>query len=370
MRSNTKKRVFIADDSAVTRRIISRILSTESDYLRVIGTAPNGKVALEKLKLPKYEADVIIIDIVMPEMDGIELIHNLMLTAPTPVVAISAFRGKKEINTALSRLGVEVFESGAVQFVSKPNSKIKGDDKRFERQLLKTATSLASVNLVKSFTNYKFQSYLKDEEFVKDEILESKASIIRSVNNTNRIIIIGASAGGPKAISLILSQFKPKSPPIIVVQHMPKVMMLPWCQRLQKLFPRLNICIAKDGEKIRPNRIYVAPGGYHCAVDESKSIKLLKGEKINFVVPAIDITFSSAAENYRENVLGILLTGMGNDGFEGAKVIKKHGGVIFAEHESTAVIHSMPKSVIKGKLADRVIPLHKIPAVLRLNNWL
>ena len=151
---------------------------------------------------------------------------------------------------------------------------------------------------------------------------------------------------------------------------MPKVMMLPWCQRLQKLFPRLNIGIANDGEKIRPNRIYVAPGGFHCAVDESKSIKLLEGEKINFVVPAVDITFSTAAENYKNNVLGIVLTGMGNDGFKGSREIKKHGGVIFAEHESTSVIHSMPNAVIKSKLADRIIPLHKIPAVLRLNGWM
>ncbi len=370
MKTKTKIRIFIADDSAVARQKITQILSNEGNHMKVIGSAPDGKVALEKLKLPKYEADVIIVDIVMPEMDGIGLIKAIMNNFPTPVVAISAFKDKKDINKALFRLGIEVFESGAVQFVSKPNSKIKGDDKRFVRQLIKTVTSLAGVNLIKSFTTYKSQFYPKDEELVQEEILDSKVSIIRSVEDTRRIIIIGASAGGPKAISYLLSQFKVDSPPIIVIQHMPKEMMLPWCQRLQKSFPKLNIRIARDGEKIRPNRVYVAPGGFHCAIDGSKSIKLIEGEKVNFVVPAIDITFASAAENYGSNVLGLVLTGMGNDGFKGAKSIKKHGGIIIAEHESTSVIHAMPKAVIKGKLADRVVPLHKIPAVLRINNWM
>jgi len=367
---NNKIRVFIVDDSAVTRQSISRILSNESEYLHVIGTAPNGRVALEKLKHPKYEADVIIVDIVMPEMDGIEFINRTMTTSPTPIVAISAFKGKKDINSALTKLGVEVFESGAVQFVGKPDSRIKGDISRFERHLIKTVTSLAGVNLIKSFTTYKPQSYLRDEEFVQDEVLDSKTSIIRSVKNTDRIIVIGASAGGPKAISLLLSQFKTISPAIIIVQHMPKEMMLPWSLRLQKSFPKLKIGIAKDGEKIRQNRIYIAPGGFHCAIDGGRVIKILEGEKINFVVPAVDVTFSTAAENYGSNVLGIVLTGMGNDGSKGARVIKKHGGVVFAEHESTSVIDSMPNSVIKRKLTDRVIPLHKITAVLRINGWM
>ena len=137
MNDSNKIRTFITDDSAVARQNIIHILEKEKKLIKIIGTAPNGKVALEKLKLPKYESDVIIVDMVMPEMDGVELIRNIMTKFPTPIVSISAFKSKKEIVKALTRLGSEVFDSGAVEFVRKPDSSIKGDYNRLERQLKK-----------------------------------------------------------------------------------------------------------------------------------------------------------------------------------------------------------------------------------------
>ena len=119
-----------------------------------------------------------------------------------------------------------------------------------------------------------------------------------------------------------------------------------------------------------PNRIYIAPGGKHCGVKRDKTFHLFVGERINFVIPAIDVTFIDAANVYKQNVLGVVLTGMGRDGFLGAKKIQAVGGKIFAEHESTCVIPSMPKAIIEGKYADEVVPLHNIPVIIRKYGWI
>ncbi len=360
-----KIKVFIVDDSAVARQYITQVLEKEGEIFEIVGSAVNGPMALEKLKLEKYESDVVIVDMVMPEMDGIEVIKNIVKKFPTPIVAISAFRNKEEVNNSLAKLGMELFESGVVDFVKKPDSTLSNDNNRFERQLIKALQSQAHVNLDRSFTKIVSKTVVEPEIVTRDE-----ARILsRLVDNNSRIIIIGASTGGPKAISFLLSQLPPTSPPIIIVQHMPKEMMHSWCKRLQDSYPGLNINIAQDNEKIVANRIYLAPGGLHLAIDQRKAINLYEGSKVNFVSPAIDITFAKAAEVYGTNVLGIVLTGMGSDGCEGAREIKNNGGVVFVEHESTSVIYSMPNSVVKADLADKIIPLDKIPAVLRLNKW-
>ncbi|MCG3218229.1 MAG: chemotaxis-specific protein-glutamate methyltransferase CheB [Candidatus Heimdallarchaeota archaeon] len=360
----SKIRIFIIDDSAVARLTITQIIEKEGAPLEVIGSAPNGFVACQKLDLPKYEADVIITDIVMPEMDGIETIKNIMSKQPTPIIAISALRTEKEITTALSKLGIDLLDSGAVIFVKKPESKNIADQARFERQLLRNIYSQFSVDLIKSFTTLGVPVITEDEPVVEEKI------IIRDDSNANRIIVIGASTGGPKAINYLLTNFPPISPPILIVQHMPKEMTKVWAERLQRMNSKLKISLAKNNTKLKQNNIYVAPGGFHCIITKGKQISLVRGKKVNFVIPAIDVTFNSVAGVYGKNVLGLILTGMGRDGLEGAKTIKSRGGIIFAEHESTSIISSMPNAVINAKKADKVVPLHKMPSMLRLSKWI
>ena len=185
-----------------------------------------------------------------------------------------------------------------------------------------------------------------------------------------RLIIIGASVGGPTAISHLLSEFSTHFPPVIIIQHIFEKMVIPWVNNLQRHFPRLRISIPKSGELIQPDQIYIAEGGKHCEVKYGRKIHSYRGELVNFVIPSIDITFISAAKIYGENVLGIVLTGTGRDGAYGAKKIKESGGTIFAEHESTCVIDSMPKAVIEANLADKVLPLHAIPSNLFVDGWM
>ena len=185
-----------------------------------------------------------------------------------------------------------------------------------------------------------------------------------------KLIIIGTSVGGPTAITLLLSEFSQHFSPVIIVQHMYKEMVTSWSKNLQRHFPSLKIRVPRNKESIKSDHIYIAEGGKHCEVTERREINSYEGERINFVIPSVDVTFMSAARVYGENLLGIILTGTGRDGAYGAKKIKESGGTIFAEHESTCVIDSMPKAVIEAELADKILPIQDIPLMLRKDGWM
>ena len=186
----------------------------------------------------------------------------------------------------------------------------------------------------------------------------------------NKLIIIGASVGGPNAILNILSEFQSHFTPVIIIQHIFKEMVEPWVSNLKNKFPHLNIKIPQDGESIRPHHIYIAEGGKHCKVEKERKFRSYVGDRVNFVIPSSDITFISAAKVYRENLLGIVLTGAGRDGAFGAKKIKEAGGKVFVEHKSTCVVDSMSKAVIDADLADKILPLHMISSTLRKEEWI
>ena len=360
-------KVFLVDDSAVVRHQITKIIVESQRNIEVIGGAPNGKIALLKMALPKYRPDVVLVDAIMPEMDGFETVKHIMDRFPTPVIIVSGL-SKREVNSSLSNLGMSIFESGSVEFVKKPDPLIPNDVNRFKRELLYKITNLSQIDLPRAYAGFDFRTFLQEEE-IKKLIKESKPETITKGFN-DLLLIIGASTGGPRAISLILSKIPKKSPPIIIVQHMPEPMVDPWVKRLQSLYPHLNIKIPVNKEKILSNHVYVAPGGKHCGIRRNKTFHLFKEKRINFVIPAIDVTFIDAANIYKQNVLGVVLTGMGRDGFMGAEKIKAVGGKIFAEHESTCVISSMPKAVIDGKYADEVVPLHNIPMTIQKYGWI
>lgn len=331
----------------------------------VVGTAPNGRIALEKLAIAKYRPNLILMDILMPEMDGFETIGHIMDRFPTPVIIVSSLT-EHDIDKALTNIGMSAFESGAVEFVEKYDPRHPQDRGIFERTLLRKIKTLAKVNLTQVYKSFDFKAFLKDEDLytpIKTPKLEVR-------DYSKNLIAIGASTGGPRAISLILSKLRNKFPPILVIQHMPEQMVRPWVKRLQGLYSWLKIKIPEDGERLQPNKIYVAPGSKHCAVRAGNKIKLYDGDRVNFVIPAIDVAFMSAAEVYGPNMLGIVLTGMGKDGYEGARMIKSLGGRIYIEDESTTVINSMPGAISKAKIADGKIPLHDIPSHLRRHGYI
>ncbi|MHA2174272.1 MAG: chemotaxis-specific protein-glutamate methyltransferase CheB [Candidatus Hodarchaeales archaeon] len=354
-------RVLIVDDSAVARHAISEIVSNSNKRIKVVGTAPSGEVALTKIAIPKYKPDIITMDIMMPEMDGFETIGHIMDRFPTPVIIVSAL-SQKDIDASLSNLGMAAFESGAVEFVKKPGSIDPLENKRFKRELIDKLLNLSQIDLTKTISSFDFKSFLEESDIEEVSVKDEPISIVKKA--CDALIIIGASTGGPRAISLILSKIPSKFPPIVIIQHMPEEMVKQWVERLRSLYPHLHIRIPTNREFIQPNRVYIAPGGKHCAIQDSKRFHIFRGEKVNFLMPSIDVTLVSAVQVYKENIVGIILTGMGKDGYEGAKKIKAAGGKIIAEHKSTCVIYGMPKAVIEGNLVNYAVPLHKIPTVL------
>ncbi|MHA2295619.1 MAG: chemotaxis-specific protein-glutamate methyltransferase CheB [Candidatus Hodarchaeales archaeon] len=362
-----KSKIMVVDDSAVFRRFISVIIKNSGMNLEVVASAPNGTVCLQKMAVPKFKPDLVLMDIMMPEMDGIEAISHIMDLYPTPVIIVSGMT-KKDVDIALSEKGMAIFESGSVEYVKKPDHQLQGDQKRFERELIAKIESLSPVNLQEVYQGFNLESFMRDDER-KDKIVKKSHKTV-SIRHGDKIIIIGASTGGTRAVSLIISKLPVKSPPILVVQHMPEFMPALWAGRLQNLYRHLRIKIVREGEELMPNNIYVTPGKKHCIIEKGKKFKLVTGEKVNYVIPSIDVTFISAARIYKQNVLGIILTGMGKDGTNGANQIKKKGGKIFAEHESTCLVYSMPRNVIEANLVDKILPLHEIPSAILKSGWI
>jgi two-component system chemotaxis response regulator CheB len=350
-------RVLVVDDSAVARHTITNILTKGSERIKIVGTAPNGKIALNKMTIPKYQPDIVTMDIMMPEMDGFETISHIMDRFPLPVVIVSSL-SQKEVDKSISTLGMAALESGYVEFVKKPDPKRSMDETRFKRELVDKIVNFSKMNLTQAIKSFDIDYHLKERPI----LVKKPRRVLREFKD--KIYVIASSTGGTRAIKLILPKVPKKFPPIVIIQHMVEEMVNRWVEGLRDFNPHLNIKIPDDGEYIRPNNVYIAPGGKHCAIREGKRFNIYKGSKINFLMPSADVTFATAADVYGENTLGIILTGMGKDGFEGAKTIKAVKGKIIAEHKSTCVIYGMPKWVIEDELVDSVAPLHKIPELL------
>lgn len=360
-------RVFIVEDSAVTRQQLTRIVDQSKLNAKVVGTAPNGKIALQKMGLRKYKPDIILLDIIMPVMDGFETIKHIMDRFPTPVIIVSGLT-HKEVQKRIKQVGMPFFESGTVEFVKKPVSAVPEDNIRFEGELIRKISSFSQVGLERALSGFDFQSFLASDVVEAPPIDIPPTEVVPRF--AKKLLIIGASTGGPRAISLLLSKLRGMFSPIIIVQHMPEEMVEAWVSRLQRLYPDLNVTLARNGEYLKAGKIYIAPGGKHCFIDSGKKIRLVFGEKVNYVIPAIDVAFESAAPIYKDGLLGVILTGMGKDGMVGAKKIRKNGGKVIAEHESTCVIASMPKAVVDNDSANKVVPLHDIPSTLRSEGWI
>ncbi|MHA2298675.1 MAG: chemotaxis-specific protein-glutamate methyltransferase CheB [Candidatus Hodarchaeales archaeon] len=358
-----KRKIMIVDDSAVFRVYLSRVIENSNQPLEVVTTASNGVNCLHKLAVPRYKPDVVLLDVMMPEMDGIETVDHIMERFPTPVIIVSSMT-QRDVKRLLSNKGMSIFESGTVEFVRKPDASDPDAVRRFERELISKIRSLSPINLQKVFQGFDMKSFMSEEVVIPRKIRPT------SVGHRNKVIIIGASTGGTRAISLILSKFPSKAPPLVIVQHMPEMMTNQWAERLDYLYKHLRITLARDGEQLKPNHVYIAPGGKHLVISEGRRIKLVEGERVNYVIPAIDVTFISAAKTYRQNVLAIVLTGMGKDGTEGAKKIKNMGGRVYTEDESTCVVFSMPRHVIEAKASDKIIPLHNMPVEIRTSTWI
>ncbi len=341
-------RVLVVDDSAFMRKIIINILEASPD-IEIIGKAKNGQEAIEKIT--SLRPDVVTMDVEMPVLDGLQALGYIMSECPTPVIMLSG----AESNQA--DLTLTAFQYGAVDFIQKPSGNISLDMATKKDELIKKVKAAANVAVHKlGFIEEKKVNVHKKEKI--EPVQRTR---------TKKLIIIGSSTGGPRALQQVIP-FLPSNlrAPVLIVQHMPPGFTKSLADRLNSQ-SMLKVREAVDGDILEIGTVYIAPGDFHMIVkqqningDLREVVTLTKTEKVQGVRPSIDVLLNSVAPIFKENTLGVILTGMGSDGTNGIRKLKSEGGKVIAEDESTCVVYGMPRSIIDQKLADHVLPINKI----------
>ncbi|QKG79951.1 protein-glutamate methylesterase/protein-glutamine glutaminase [Tenuifilum thalassicum] len=337
MTSEKLIRVLVVDDSAYIRKVMKQMLE-RSPFIEVVGTAINGVEALEKVK--ELDPDVITLDLIMPVMNGVEFLKNLMPTNPKPVLIAS-------IASENGRMTMDAIEAGALEYIQKPTALATEKIYEITNELIEKVKILAQTRIPKPET----------------AVAEIHNRRLKS-NNRFEIVVIGVSTGGPQALRKIIPLLPTDFPlPICIVQHMPEGYTAIFSNRLNEQ-SKVKVVEATEGMTVEPGKVIIAKAGKHLAItplqNGKKIAKLMAGNASNLYCPAVDVLFRSAAEVYGEKVLGLVLTGMGNDGKEGAAWIKAKGGIVLTEAESTCVVYGMPRSVDEAMLSDERIPLEEI----------
>lgn len=346
-------RVLVVDDSGFFRRRLGEMINA-SDKLEVVGTASNGREAIE-LAL-KLKPDVITMDYEMPVMDGITAVREIMGRCPTPILMFSSLTYEG------ARITLSSLEAGAVDYLPKNFEEISKNSAVLRQKLVERILAVAGARsgaAVAPVEPAPAQPTLAPKPQPKPEPAPTPVSPRRAAGKF-QVVVIGTSTGGPVALQKVLSQLPANFPlPIVLVQHMPASFTAAFAERLDSLC-KISVVEARDGDSLRPGVALLAPGGKQLMIAKGGKIKVLPGdERLNYK-PCVDITFGSAANVFGDKTLAIVLTGMGSDGCEGAKMLKQRGAEVWAQDEATSVIYGMPMAVAKARLADQVLPLLKV----------
>ena len=343
-----KTKILIVDDSPVYRNLLVSAVE-KSGTCEVTGQAANGEQAISAVLQSKPE--LILLDLEMPRMDGFTFLRWLMVNVPLPVIVVSS---KADVHSTFKAL-----ELGAADFLEKPASPERTAD--LERELLRRIEVIAHIPVHKLIARTEL---FRDTRMGLNNSMAAPARQAPRISSKEvRAVMIGASTGGPTAIFSIIPAL-PKEFPISIgiAQHMPSGFTRSFAERLNKL-SKLEVCEAQGGERVVPGMVYIAPGGSHLNF-ESKSGSVFtrlkpKGRDDRYA-PSVDELMISAAAAFNGKVLGVLLTGMGNDGVLGMQKVKSLGGMTVAESEETAVVFGMPREAIAAGAVDRVVPLNGI----------
>lgn len=342
-----KVRVLVVDDSAFNRRTIVKMLESLPN-VEVIGYACDGEEGLRKVI--DLRPDLITLDLEMPRMDGFTLLRIVMQKQPTPIIVVSSRTDDGDVFKAL--------ELGAVEFVPKPSSKVSPMLMDIREELLSKVREVTAANLKNVMAHSAVGSSTKrDAPRKRAPRLDAVAD---AVNNDYRMVVIGSSTGGPPALQNILSAIVDEIPvAFAIAQHMPPGFTRAFAERLNR-FSALHIKEAENGDLVKPGQVLIAPGGMNLeffpkGADVIAKVSEPRGHQR--YLPSVDTLFSSTAAIYGKRLLGVVLTGMGNDGAMGVHAIKNNGGKVIAEAEESCVVFGMPKEAIATGLVDSVIPL-------------
>lgn len=331
-------RVLVVDDSMLFREVLIRGISGDPG-IDVVGAAGDPFEARDKII--DLKPDVMTLDVEMPKMNGIEFLRRLLPQYPIPVVVVSATAGNV----------FDALDAGAVDFVAKPNM----------------SSSMSVSSLINELVvKIKIASMAKVTKTKNPGIAQNssrKAGFQANEDLSRLIIAIGASTGGTEATYDVLKEFPEDMPGIVIVQHMPPVFTRMYAERLNKTC-RLEVKEAADGDVLQPGKVLIAPGDYHMELvkkGRTYSVRCFKGEKVNGHCPSVDVLFNSVMETAGRDALGIILTGMGNDGAKGLLNLRKKGAYTIGQDEKTSIVYGMPMVAYNIGAVAKQLPLQKIP---------
>lgn len=338
--------VLVIDDSAVVRQVLTAVLNEAPD-INVYAAASDPIFAQQHMQ--KKWPDVIVLDIEMPRMDGLTFLRQLMGDKPTPVIICSSLAEKG------AELSLQALAAGAIDIITKPQLGVKDFLLEAKHLLWQTVRAAAGAHI----TRRTRMDAVKPKFAPIDDLVAMAAT-------TDSIVVMGTSTGGTQALEQILSKIPRTCPGIAVVQHMPEKFTAAFAARLNSLC-EVDVKEAETGDRLIPGRVLIAPGGFHLEVQRSGAqyvAKVFRGPSVNRHCPSVDVLFRSAARAAGRNAMGIIMTGMGDDGARGLLEMRQAGCRTIAQDESSCIVFGMPKEAIQLGAAKEVLSLSQIPAVL------
>lgn len=338
--------VLIVDDSAFFRHQIKSIIDGHAE-LSVIGEAAHGQEAIDLAR--KLKPDVITMDYEMPLMDGITAVKEIMKKTPTSILMFSS------LTHAGAKVTLDALEAGALDFLPKGYENVSNPNSKLRKILVEKILAIAKNSRRRISSN---QSQLKSG--TASTAKSGTKSFVNHCRKRPDLIMLGTSTGGPVALQTVLTELPASFPiPILMIQHMPSAFTGAFAERLNTKC-QLSIKEAQDGDNFGPGQVLLAPGGKQMMLAARNKVRILDGdERLNYK-PSVDISFGSAAKFYSNNIVAAVLTGMGSDGKEGARLLKSKGGHIWAQEGRTCVIDGMPSSIVRANLAENIVPLNDI----------
>ena len=334
-------KVLVVDDSAVVRKVMSAILERDPE-IRVIGTAHDPLFAIEKMR--RDWPDVITLDVEMPRMDGITFLGKLMAERPTPVVICSS------LTTENAETTLQALAAGAVSIITKPGLGVEQVLNDSSNDLITAVKSAARANMGAIRQSAQLRSQARPA---------SAAPRLAMAQTTERIVAIGTSTGGTVALEVLLTQLPRVCPGLVIVQHMPEMFTAAFASRLDGLC-EISVQEAKNGQRVLPGQALIAPGGKHMQLARSGAqfvVEIKDGPPVNRHRPSVDVLFRSVAKYAGRNAMGVIMTGMGDDGARGLREMHDAGSYTLAQDEASCVVYGMPKEAVKHGGVDRSLPL-------------
>ena len=354
-----KIKVLIVDDSALVRQVVSQALATDPE-IEVIGTASDPLFALQKMQ--NKWPDVLVIDIEMLRMDGITFLKKIMAERPTPVVVCSS------LAESGAQATFEAMAAGAISIITKPKIGLKSFLEDSANDIVHAVRSAARANMraVRSAPTTVASRGADAPKLTADAMLSLATGHRALERTTDQLVAIGTSTGGTQALEAVLTKLPATCLGIVIVQHMPEKFTAMFAERLNGLC-QIEVREARNGDRVIPGLALIAPGGKHMMLKRNGAqyvVEVVDGPLVNRHKPSVDVLFRSVAKFAGRNALGIIMTGMGDDGARGMKEMHDAGARTIAQDEASCVVFGMPKEAIKLGAADQTISLDHIPQVI------